>query len=114
MSIYNDFKKELLEKGKENVLSKKIKIAKEHAIFKDLIAKSPKCRKCGRAERLTLDHIIPEKILRDFGIDTAVEMLENNYQILCQFCNRFKSDRLDFSIPETKEILLELLNNIYP
>ncbi|MEA2982151.1 MAG: hypothetical protein QOF09_3974 [Alphaproteobacteria bacterium] len=36
-------------------------------------------------------------------------VMPDNLVLLCRPCNGIKSDRLDFSIPETKQILLRLL-----
>lgn len=112
MNHYKNLLKELTEKGKENNLSKNLKIAKEQAIFKDLLETEKKCRKCDRTENLTLDHIIPVAILECFGIDTEREIFKENYQLLCRLCNRFKANRLDFSLKETKVILTKLLEKI--
>lgn len=98
-------------KQKED-LSKNQKIAIERKIYLTLIEKENKCKRCAKQENLTLDHIIPSFILQMFGIDTQIEIIEDNYQILCKMCNGFKTNRLDFSIPETKEVLLKLLKSI--
>lgn len=68
---------------------------------------------CGAIEDLTIDHIIPIFILKDFGL-TLERMFENDewLQVMCRKCNTKKSAHLDFTNPKTKIILLELLNKI--
>lgn len=110
--LYRELKAEVKEIEKNEKKTRAIRVAKEQAIFKDLIAKDRKCAKCSRTENLTLDHIVPRDILLTFGIDPDREIIEGNYQILCKTCNIYKSRRLDFSIPQTKEILLRLLEKL--
>lgn len=109
---YTELRKEIKEKFKTENLNKKQLIICEAQIYKDLLTENPKCAKCSRTEKLTLDHIISKRILTDFGIDTETEIIEGNYQILCKLCNQFKSGRLDFSLPITKQLLLKLLEKI--
>jgi len=111
-SAYFELRDYIKQKNKSDILNKKQVVMLEQAIFKDLMACNGKCNKCPRTENLTLDHIIPRQILELFGIDTLREILENNYQILCKTCNTFKSNRLDFSIPQTKQLLYKLLERI--
>ena len=110
--ILQDLKKELGEKLKDNKLSRRKKILVEQAIYNDLLELENKCCKCPRTENLTLDHIVPQSILTSFGIDIDTEVVEDNYQILCRPCNTFKANRLDFSTPKTKEVILKLLEKI--
>jgi 5-methylcytosine-specific restriction endonuclease McrA len=100
--------KQWKEEKKREDLTKKVKIAFELEIKETL----PQKCKCGRTENLTLDHIIPQNILKDLGVDIEREIIEDNYQILCRTCNQFKSNRLDFSEPKTKEILIRLLQKL--
>ena len=109
MSFYTQLKQEIKEKRKNDTISKNNLIQLEQAIFKDL----PKqCRRCGSEDSLTLDHIVPRDLLRSFGVDVDREIVEGNYHILCYRCNSFKGNRLDFIYPETKEILINLLEKI--
>jgi 5-methylcytosine-specific restriction endonuclease McrA len=80
------------------------------AYCKELLAVG-KCARCGRSEMLTIDHIIPKTLLR-FFMDAERELLLENYQVLCRPCNQLKSAQLDFSIPQTKELLLKLLERV--
>lgn len=70
------------------------------------------CEKCPRTENLSLDHIIPIRMINEFGIDEEKMFMPENYRVLCKPCNRFKADRLDFSNKRTKELLLKLLEKI--
>lgn len=88
------------------------KIAFEQRIFEKLRVECGKCSRCTRTDNLTLDHIVPQVILADFGVDISREIIPENYQLLCRPCNVFKSGRLDFSLQKTKEILLKLLDRI--
>ena len=69
------------------------------------------CNKCGRTvAELTVDHIVPVSIL-DMLDDTG-EMKwnrEDNFQMLCYPCNRFKAGRIDKTDKKVLEILTELL-----
>lgn len=112
MSLYRELKKEIAEKNKSSLLNKRNLIALEEAIYKDLIAENPCCANCPRRENLSLDHIVPKDMLKAFGVDVEREIIEGNYIILCKPCNQFKSNRLQFSIPQTKQILMKLLERI--
>ena len=71
------------------------------------------CKRCGRTEWLTIDHVVPAWILTDMGVsehDTYTDF--DNLQILCKPCNQFKSNRLDFANPQTKAVLLKHLNQL--
>lgn len=111
----DEFKKILLEareqQGRDS-LSKNQVVVLEQKIFNELKSGDGLCRKCGYNVRLTLDHIIPKQLLRAFHIDPEYETLDNNYQLLCSICNHRKSGMLDFSIPETKKLLIELLKRV--
>lgn len=67
------------------------------------------CVRCRRSRELTLDHIVPQQILIMFGFDTERMWDEENYQVLCRFCNTFKGNRLDFNNPLTKKLIIKYL-----
>lgn len=71
--------------------------------------KSAVCNRCRRSRELTLDHIVPQQILIMFGFDTERMWDEENYQVLCRFCNTFKGNRLDFNNPLTKPLIIKYL-----
>lgn len=58
----------------------------------------------------TVDHIIPESLLLQFGINPRKNLWVENLRVLCQRCNAFKANRLDFTAPETKQLLKELVD----
>ena len=107
--MLNELKRELKQKGRLDVLNKKNKIALEQAWFRD---RAIQCSKCRRMENLTIDHIIPRDILEDMGIDTARVFDEDNLQVLCAVCNKFKAHKLDFSTPSTKLLLLKYIDKL--
>jgi len=70
------------------------------------------CETCNSHEhKLTLDHIIPKKVLLDMGLDEYYTD-ESNLQILCTLCNGKKGSQLDFSNPKTI-VLLEKYIALY-
>jgi 5-methylcytosine-specific restriction endonuclease McrA len=93
-------------------MNKGQRIAIEQKIYAKLMLESGVCEKCPRTTNLTLDHIIPLSFLAQMGIDVLRDVVPDNYRILCKPCNLFKGDRLDFSTPKTKEILLRLIGEM--
>lgn len=69
------------------------------------------CQVKGDLEKLTLDHIVPKKILFDMRLEDFYED-ESNLEILCSKCNMRKASTLDFNNPKTI-ILLEKYIKIY-
>ena len=64
------------------------------------------CAKCGGKIGLTIDHIVPQSLLQQFGLDDEIYEYELNFQILCRFCNQVKQNRMDFSTnPKTLSLL---------
>lgn len=112
MGHYKDLISEFKEKGKEDRKTKGTLTAKEQAIFKDLVVEHKKCQmpECKNVTNLTLDHLVPKDILKQFGVDIEREIIEDNYWILCRRCNTFKGNKLYFINPKTKEILQRLLD----
>jgi 5-methylcytosine-specific restriction endonuclease McrA len=109
----NDYYDAVRKNMKSKNNARRSKILEEQAIFMDLMEKCDgRCARCDRQLKPTLDHIVPSTILEDMGFDTKREVMAGNYQILCGLCNTFKGARLDFANPNTKRILLELLEKI--
>jgi 5-methylcytosine-specific restriction endonuclease McrA len=106
---YIELRNKIRERRKNEELTKKNRITLEQAIQ---ISLPQHCTKCSSIDNLTLDHIIPRDLLLQFGVDVDHEIVEENYQILCRRCNIFKANRLDFSNPKTKELLIKLLGKI--
>ncbi len=83
------------------------------ACHQDYFAKTAKkCGKCPRKNMLSVDHIIPLRILASFGFKVKLFYDEENLQILCGPCNYMKTDNLDFSNPETKKLLIKYLEYV--
>lgn len=84
-------------------------LALEHLMNRD----GKKCRRCGREEFLTVDHIIPVMLLEMMGMkreDTYYDF--ENLQILCRMCNAFKGARIDFTDPRAKPLLIKYVSAI--
>ncbi len=62
------------------------------------------CKVSDPEKKLTLDHIIPKKILLDMGLEEFYND-EDNFDILCRECNSRKGSQLDFSNPKTIPLL---------
>ncbi len=112
MKSYKEIIAEIEGFKMKDVLSKKNVIVAEQEIFRKLVEFHGKCERCQRTERLSLDHVIPKDVLRSLGVDPERELIEGNYMLLCKICNSFKSNKLDFSIPATKIILLDLISKL--
>ncbi len=72
--------------------------------------KELKCERCNRWTRITVDHIIPVNILSclDGGYELSVND-EENFQLLCEPCNRMKSGNLDITNPRTAKLLVKYM-----
>ena len=105
---YKELRKEIKLHKKTDKLSKNDVILLQQNYVKE----HPKCEKCGNEKNLSYDHIIPQSILSSFNIDAIRNFWLENSMTLCHACNQMKSSRLDFSIPDTKKLLLELLNTL--
>lgn len=68
-----------------------------------------KCN-CGEVRDLNVDHIVPVSILDQFcmGKDYGYTM-EENFQILCRYCNQKKGAQLDVRNPKTYEVFEKIL-----
>lgn len=71
-----------------------------------------KCAKCGSTERLTVDHLVPAFLLKEFMVmeeyDIAYDF-EENFEIVCFYCNRMKGARIDPRNPKVFQILEEVI-----
>lgn len=116
-SITNNQKWKVLFDGKEvfNIVkegkpkTKMIALTLEKLLERD----GRKCWRCGREDWLTIDHIVPVSMLRDMGvpeIETYAD--EENLRLMCKPCNGFKANRLDFSDPRTKQVLMRVLEKL--
>lgn len=69
-----------------------------------------KC-KCGETRNLTVDHIVPAFFLEQFSLDKefALYNMEDNFEILCRYCNQMKANRIDVRNPKTYQIMAKVL-----
>lgn len=114
-----EFLNQKAEKIELQALKEELKLAKSQGLLDEIktkvleaaIAKDlPKvCNQCGETKYLTLDHIVPESLLKDLGV---MEVIEDNYQTLCRYCNQKKANRIDIREPKVKEILKKIVNNL--
>jgi len=58
------------------------------------------CNATSKEDKMTLDHIVPKKMLLDMGLDEFYDD-ESNLEVLCSKCNSRKGSQLDFSNPKT-------------
>lgn len=93
---------------KVNVLTKALVDAMRIKFIQD----NPICVICNTTINLTYDHIVPQSLLEEFGIENHKTFDEDNSQVLCRKCNMYKSSRLDFNNPKTKQYLLKLLETV--
>ena len=69
------------------------------------------CKGLGDRQTLTVDHIIPKKMLLDMGLEEFFDD-ETNLDVLCKDCNVRKGSQLDFSNAKTI-VQLEKYVDIY-
>lgn len=71
-----------------------------------------KCAKCGEMRHLNVDHIVPCHILEQFGLDKIETLynMEENFEILCRYCNQMKAARIDVKNPKTYQVLEKIIN----
>lgn len=84
----------------------------EQQLLAEYRKKSDKCPICDAVWKLTIDHIIPYELLERLGYSPKTYFIPANLRILCERCNGYKSSRLDFSIPQTKHLLTEIIGSI--
>ena len=100
--------------GKRVEVNKSKKVIFEIAIDTLIKKDGAKCRVCGTDKNLTIDHVVPWSLVSQFTGDNDKFKYGDydNMEILCKRCNSFKGDRLDFTNPKTKEILLKYIKII--
>lgn len=103
--------KDLLDEATADILSKKQVRALEIAWRAKMIKSGAICR-CGRADMLTIDHVVPRVILIEMGFNAEYQWMPENFEVMCRPCNALKSGHLDFSNPKTKKIFTQLLKNL--
>ncbi|MFA5937491.1 MAG: HNH endonuclease [Candidatus Paceibacterota bacterium] len=115
--VTNNQKWRVTWNGKDVYNMEKVGISKTKLIaitLEELINRDgKKCRRCGREEYLTIDHVVPVSFIRDMGIPEYETYADKeNLELLCKICNGFKANRFDWSNPRTKAVLLRLLENV--
>ena len=76
---------------------------------KKLKDKEAKCSRCGRNYYLTVDHIVPQNLLLQLNLVDEIYNWEENFEIVCGACNKFKGGMLDLANPKTIPLLEEAL-----
>ena len=71
-----------------------------------------KCSNCGLRKSLTVDHIIPVFLLEQFCLNDEIYNLQDNFQILCKFCNYKKGARMDVKNPKTFQLLNVIIDKV--
>lgn len=98
-------------------LSIRVKVGKpkgkwnRETLAKLLTERGDICRHCNRDSsqaKLTLDHVIPKKMLVEMGLEEFFED-EENLEIICHDCNSAKGSDLDFENPRTIALLEKYL-----
>lgn len=82
------------------------------AARRKFITEGATCLRCGSNQDLTIDHIVPVSLLEAFQLPVNLLLDDDNFQVLCRRCNWFKSNKMDFSNPRTKELLIKYVNLI--
>jgi hypothetical protein len=71
------------------------------------------CGKCGKEfNSLSVEHIIPQYILQQLGLVEEVYEDEENFDLYCLGCNRFKGGRIDMAHPKTVTLLKKYVNKL--
>jgi 5-methylcytosine-specific restriction endonuclease McrA len=93
-------------------------IAKKHTKLYEWLLKckekNAQCVKCGDKRLLSVDHIVPVSLIKQFLIDSnsdydAMYNMEDNFQILCKYCNAMKRDSIDVKNIKTFEVLEKVI-----
>lgn len=94
-------------------LTKNQLMKREREYVEEAVKRNVGCARCNTQPSefnpLTIDHIIPDFFLSQFGFDANRLWDEENIQVLCRRCNQFKSCKLDLANPKTKSLLLKYL-----
>lgn len=70
-----------------------------------------RCAKCGETRFLTVDHIVPVHILLSFDFTTELAYeFEENFEILCRWCNQMKKGHIDPRNPKVYSVLRRVLD----
>ena len=61
---------------------------------------------------MSVDHIIPINLLEQLGLDYALKDDEENFEVMCITCNRYKGGRIDLANPKTIPLLKKYINSL--
>lgn len=119
IELYEEHAAKIIQRYKRSVkfqaVIKKEYITWKAAIRQKLIEQNNGCEKCGCQDRkLTIDHIIPQRFLKDLGISPEKDRNEKNFRLLCDLCNARKGHEFDFTDPRTRYLILEYLATLPP
>lgn len=73
------------------------------------------CNKCGDTRVLTVDHVVPVNLITQLLLPEEAPQFdganfEEDFQVLCVYCNYRKAGRLDPKNPKTYRIMRKLLD----
>ncbi len=78
----------------------------------DFKAVTDTCPRCSAVWKLNMDHVIPQDLLQQLGLSFQHYYIADNLEVMCERCNGYKSNKLDFSNPKTKPLLVAMLSLI--
>jgi 5-methylcytosine-specific restriction endonuclease McrA len=90
----------------------KMKIKKKTKLYEWQQKKYGNCGKCGKERELSVEHIIPQHLLTQLGLRDPIYEDEENFDLYCFSCNRFKGGNLDMAHPKTIPLLKKYINQI--
>jgi len=70
------------------------------------------CPRCKKVKELTVEHIIPVHLLLELGLENEAQNDEENFELLCYTCNKFKGGRIDMAHPKTILLLKKYINSL--
>ena len=102
--------KELRRQIKEDTLTRREVLNAQNMLTKMATEEGKPCERCGRVLPLTIDHIVPQYLLLQMGIDIKRLLDEDNIQLLCRPCNQYKDARLDMADKRTIPLLKKYIS----
>jgi 5-methylcytosine-specific restriction endonuclease McrA len=70
------------------------------------------CPRCTKLREMTVEHIIPVHLLQEIGLQEEAMNDEDNFELLCYSCNKFKGGRIDMAHPKTIPLLKKYINSL--
>lgn len=81
------------------------KQSKLFALQKANKGQEAECATCHKVREITVDHIIPVYLMEQLGLFDEVLNDDENFELVCYLCNRFKGGRVDMANPKTIPLL---------